>query len=96
MDISKKKPFFPVNIQLETYLKEFGRIISLPVSYDDLLRYSEGFSLLDKNGEDESEWVKMSGVSDLSRNERQQYVILQLLKKLDDFLMKILYLTIKR
>lgn len=52
MDISKKKPFFPVNLQLETYLKEFGRIISLPVSYADLLRYSEGFSLLDKNGED--------------------------------------------
>ena len=52
MDISKKKPFFPVNNQLETYLNEFGRIISLPISYDDLLRYSEGFSLLDKNGED--------------------------------------------
>jgi len=52
MDISKKKPFFQVNNQLETYLKEFGRIISLPISYDDLLRYSEGFSLLDKNGED--------------------------------------------
>ena len=32
MDISKKKPFFPVNNQLETYLKEFGRIISLPMS----------------------------------------------------------------
>ena len=52
MDISKKKPFFPINDQLETYLKEFGRIISLPISYDDLRRYSEGFSLLDKNGED--------------------------------------------
>ena len=28
---------------------------------------------------------KMDGVSDLSRNERQQYVILQLLKRLNDF-----------
>ena len=27
----------------------------------------------------------MSGVSDLSRNERQQYVVLQLLKRVDDF-----------
>ena len=27
----------------------------------------------------------MSGVSDLSRNERQQYVILQLLRRLNDF-----------
>jgi LCP family protein required for cell wall assembly len=44
-----------------------------------------GEKKLDENGEDESEWVKMSGVSDLSRNERQQYVILQLLKKLNEF-----------
>jgi LCP family protein required for cell wall assembly len=44
-----------------------------------------GNKVLDENGEDASEWVKMSGVSDLSRNERQQYVILQLLKKLNDF-----------
>ena len=44
-----------------------------------------GEKKLDENGEDESEWVKMTGVSDLSRNERQQYVILQLLKKLNEF-----------
>jgi LCP family protein required for cell wall assembly len=44
-----------------------------------------GDKILDENGEDASEWIKMSGVSDLSRNERQQYVILQLLKKLNDF-----------
>jgi LCP family protein required for cell wall assembly len=44
-----------------------------------------GEKKLDENGEDESKWVKMSGVSDLSRNERQQYVILQLLKKLNEF-----------
>jgi len=44
-----------------------------------------GEKKLDENGEDDSKWVKMSGVSDLSRNERQQYVILQLLKKLNEF-----------
>ena len=44
-----------------------------------------GEKILDENGEDASEWVKMSGVSDLSRNERQQYVILQLLRRLNDF-----------
>jgi len=44
-----------------------------------------GEKILDENGEDASEWIKMSGVSDLSRNERQQYVILQLLKRLNDF-----------
>ena len=41
-----------------------------------------GEKILDENGEDASEWKKMDGVSDLSRNERQQYVILQLLKRL--------------
>ena len=44
-----------------------------------------GEKVLDDNGDDASEWVKMSGVSDLSRNERQQYVVLQLLKRVDDF-----------
>ncbi len=44
-----------------------------------------GEKILDENGEDASEWKKMDGVSDLSRNERQQYVILQLLKELNDF-----------
>jgi LCP family protein required for cell wall assembly len=44
-----------------------------------------GEKIIDEKGEDASEWKKMDGVSDLSRNERQQYVILQLLKKLNDF-----------
>ena len=44
-----------------------------------------GEKVLDDNGDDASEWVKMNGVSDLSRNERQQYVVLQLLERVDDF-----------
>ena len=52
MDISKKKPFFPINKQLNKYLVEAGRITSLPILYKDLLRYSEGFPLLDKYGQD--------------------------------------------
>ena len=44
-----------------------------------------GEKIIDEQGEDASEWKKMDGVSDLSRNERQQYVILQLLKRLNDF-----------
>ncbi len=52
MDISKKKPFFPVNKQLSNYLKNNGRLTKLPILYEDLLRYTDGFPLLDKNGED--------------------------------------------
>ena len=44
-----------------------------------------GEKLVDKNGNDISEWEKMEGVSDLSRNDRQQYIILQLLNEIKEF-----------
>ena len=44
-----------------------------------------GEKIVDENGEDASIWEKMSGVSDLTRIERQQYVVLQMLKELDNF-----------
>ena len=44
-----------------------------------------GEKLVDKNGNDISKWEKMEGVSDLSRNDRQQYIILELLDNIKDF-----------
>ena len=44
-----------------------------------------GEKIVDKNGNDISEWEKMEGVSDLSRNDRQQYIILQLLDEIKNF-----------
>ena len=44
-----------------------------------------GEKLIDKNGNDVSEWELMEGVSDLSRNDRQQYIILQLLNEIKNF-----------
>ena len=44
-----------------------------------------GEKIVDANGEDASTWEKMSGVSDLTRIDRQQYVVLQMLKELDNF-----------
>ena len=44
-----------------------------------------GEKIINENGEDASVWEKMSGVSDLTRIERQQYVVLQMLKELDNF-----------
>ncbi len=44
-----------------------------------------GEKLVDKNGNDISKWEKMEGVSDLSRNDRQQYIILQLLNQINNF-----------
>ena len=44
-----------------------------------------GEKLVDENGNDNSTWKLMSGVSDLSRIKRQQYVVTQLIKELGEF-----------
>lgn len=49
---SRKKPFFPVNDQLRQYLRQQGREIQLPVSYNDLLRFTYSVPLKDKHGND--------------------------------------------
>ena len=44
-----------------------------------------GDKVIDEDGNDISEWKLMPGVSDLSRIERQQYVVMQLIKELKNF-----------
>ena len=44
-----------------------------------------GEKIVDKDGNDISNWRPMPGVSDLSRIERQQYVVMQLINELRDF-----------
>ena len=44
-----------------------------------------GEKIVDKDGNDISNWRPMPGVSDLSRIERQQYVVMQLIKELTNF-----------
>ena len=44
-----------------------------------------GEKILDDKGNDVSNWELMKGVSDLTRIERQQYVVIQLIKELKDF-----------
>ena len=52
MEISKKKPLYPINKQLKEYLLKAGRAVELPIHYEELLRYSGGFPLVDKKGKD--------------------------------------------
>lgn len=61
---SRKKPMFPVSEGLRTYLKERGREVYLPVSYQDLLGFTWSTPLKDKNGKD-SGWEKTSYDSDV-------------------------------
>ena len=44
-----------------------------------------GQKIVDEDGNDKSEWKKMEYVSDLSRVERQQYLVIQLLNELESF-----------
>jgi len=48
---SRKKPMFPVNPELRSYLKHHGREVKLPVAYTDLLRFTYSVPLKDKNGQ---------------------------------------------
>jgi len=49
---SRKKPIFPVNEQLLSYLKHHGREIKLPIAYRDLLRMTFSVPLYDKHGKE--------------------------------------------
>src|SRR6478672_2504086 len=49
---SKKKPFFPINDNLRSYLKTHGREINLPVSYSDLMKFTYSLPIKDKTGKD--------------------------------------------
>lgn len=44
-----------------------------------------GQKIVDEDGNDKSEWKKMEYVSDLSRVQRQQYLVIQLLNELENF-----------
>ena len=44
-----------------------------------------GQKIVDEDGNDKSEWKKMEYVSDLSRVERQQYLVIKLLNELENF-----------
>ena len=48
----KKKPFFPIKSRLRDYLHKFHRSLELPVNYEDLLKFDDSFSLINKDGKD--------------------------------------------
>ncbi|HMR17800.1 MAG TPA: hypothetical protein PKA53_00750 [Sphingobacterium sp.] len=50
--ISRKKPIFPVGVGLSKYLKLYQRDARLPLSYFDLLDFTETVPVMDKFGND--------------------------------------------
>ncbi len=55
--MSKKKPAFPINEMLNSYLIEHSRTIKIPIFYEDLLRFQGSIVVYDKNDED-TLWVR--------------------------------------
>jgi hypothetical protein len=51
-EIRFKKPLFPISDALRKYLIETHREIDVPISYNELMRYSSSITLYDRNGED--------------------------------------------
>ncbi len=58
LKISKKKPSYPVNDELNKYLSEFNRNIKLPVLYEDLLRFQGSVTVYDKFDND-TLWIRV-------------------------------------
>ena len=48
--ITKRKEFISASEELESYLDQFGRMFSLPATYQDMLRFAERHPLFDRTG----------------------------------------------
>ncbi|MDD2821087.1 MAG: hypothetical protein PHW29_07500 [Flavobacterium sp.] len=62
-----KKPSYPINPSLLDYLERFDRISKVPISYDDLLRFSGSINVYDKN-EHDTLWIRVY-YNEFERNE---------------------------
>ncbi|RKS98517.1 hypothetical protein [Flavobacterium sp. 123] len=62
-----KKPSYPINPLLLDYLERFDRISKVPISYDDLLRFSGSINVYDKN-EHDTLWIRVY-YNEFERNE---------------------------
>jgi len=56
--ISRKKLIYPVRAPFASYLGQYDRAFSLPIRYEDLLRYVQAIPLYDKAGRD-TLWVSV-------------------------------------
>lgn len=52
MDISKKKPPFPISESLRAYLHQYERSGNLPIKYHDLLNWHDSAAIYDAKGND--------------------------------------------
>ncbi|WP_201987646.1 hypothetical protein [Hymenobacter rubidus] len=80
MDISRKKPSYPLTPALRQYLRDYDREAPLPVLYADLLRYTGSFPLRDRAGRDtlwETVFFEPQAMLELSQGLAQVYALLK-------------------
>ena len=80
MNISRKKPSYPLTPALRQYLRTYDREAPLPVSYADLTHFSNSFALLDRTGRDtlwQTVFYEPSALRELSEGLVQVYALLK-------------------
>lgn len=65
--IKHKKPIYKVTAPLHEYIKVYQREVKLPISYEDLLGFTEAYPLYDKNGKDTLWETPLYNPSDMER-----------------------------
>ena len=58
LKISKKKPSYPINDRLSSYLSDYNRNSKITILYDDLLRFQGSVSVYDKDDND-TLWIRV-------------------------------------
>lgn len=65
--ITKRKAFIPTSDELASYLDQFGRMFSLPATYQDMLQFSERHPLFDRTG-NATHWASVIYPMDIQRD----------------------------
>ena len=80
MDISRKKPPYPITPALRQYLRAYDREALLPVAYADLRQFTGSFPLLDRAGKDtlwQTVFFEPQTLRELSQGLTEVYALLK-------------------
>ena len=80
MDISRKKPPYPISPELRQYLRNYDRDTSLPVTYAELRQFTGSFALLDRTGTDtlwQTVYYEPQTLRELSQGLTEVYALLK-------------------
>jgi len=78
--ISKKKPPYPLSEGFKKYLKNYGRLVQLNISYQTLLFFENSIPVYDAHGKDtlwESTFYKDSEINEISNQLKEAYALLK-------------------